>query len=108
MTRIGRYSFSAWDSICCPIEKGGLGFRHLDIQNEAFLMKLAFRLIFGKDVLWFRAASLSTFVVLITLCFLLPYNFQVRELDRFGFWFDSVAQAKQVLDKVVHFCLTLR
>ncbi|KAL4319174.1 hypothetical protein GQ457_18G021280 [Hibiscus cannabinus] len=32
----------------------------------------------------------------------------VRELDRFGFWFDSVAQAKQVIDKVVHFCFTLR
>ncbi|KAL4324791.1 hypothetical protein GQ457_11G032530 [Hibiscus cannabinus] len=61
-----------------------------------------------KIFLQFRAASLSTFVVLITLCFLLPYNFQVRELDRFGFWFDSVAQANQVLDKVVHFCLTLR
>ncbi|KAL4353854.1 hypothetical protein GQ457_06G017080 [Hibiscus cannabinus] len=44
--------FLHWDDLCLPTSQGGFGFRHIETQNEAFLMKLVFQLIANKDALW--------------------------------------------------------
>lgn len=41
-----------WKDICKPKRAGGLGFKDLGKQNEAFLMKLGFDLILWPDQLW--------------------------------------------------------
>ncbi|KAE8695366.1 Detected protein of unknown function [Hibiscus syriacus] len=43
-----------WENICKPIVKGGMGIRKLNVQNEAFLMKLAYKLVVNSDQLWAR------------------------------------------------------
>lgn len=41
-----------WDYICNPKYLGGLGFRNLHILNNAFLLKLAWRLLTDTKSLW--------------------------------------------------------
>lgn len=43
-----------WDKVCRPKVDGGLGFRHMRINNKAFLMKIAWSLIVDRDTLWVR------------------------------------------------------
>ncbi|KAL4383151.1 hypothetical protein GQ457_15G017520 [Hibiscus cannabinus] len=42
----------SWEVLCKPMLDGGLGFKNLEEQNCAFLMKLAFGLVSRKDELW--------------------------------------------------------
>ena len=42
----------AWDEVCKPKKKGGLGLRHAQLNNKAFLMKLGWQLISRRDALW--------------------------------------------------------
>ncbi|CAN1144455.1 Putative ribonuclease H protein At1g65750 [Linum perenne] len=42
----------AWDKVCIPKEKGGLGLRLARQLNRAFLTKLAFTFLKEKDKLW--------------------------------------------------------
>ncbi|KAE8690286.1 hypothetical protein F3Y22_tig00110903pilonHSYRG00056 [Hibiscus syriacus] len=41
-----------WEDMCRPIHQGGLGFRQLSRQNDAFMMKVAFNVLANKDQLW--------------------------------------------------------
>ncbi|KAE8707428.1 hypothetical protein F3Y22_tig00110384pilonHSYRG00841 [Hibiscus syriacus] len=43
-----------WENICKPTVNGGLGLRKLSVQNEALLMKLAYKLVVNSDQLWAR------------------------------------------------------
>ncbi|KAE8681890.1 hypothetical protein F3Y22_tig00111298pilonHSYRG00016 [Hibiscus syriacus] len=43
-----------WDDVRRSVPEGGLGFRKIAIQNEAFLMKLAFNLLTRKNDLWVK------------------------------------------------------
>ncbi|XP_026416756.1 uncharacterized protein LOC113312216 [Papaver somniferum] len=38
-----------WDSVCSPIDEGGLGLRRLEILNKARLIKLFWKIINGDD-----------------------------------------------------------
>ncbi|XP_057790938.1 uncharacterized protein LOC131008050 [Salvia miltiorrhiza] len=39
----------SWDRVCTPWEEGGLGVRSFDNMNKSFLMKLAWKVIKGRD-----------------------------------------------------------
>ncbi|KAL4367435.1 hypothetical protein GQ457_05G028150 [Hibiscus cannabinus] len=41
-----------WETMKLPTSEGGLGFRDLEHQNHALLMKLGFALIINTDALW--------------------------------------------------------
>ncbi|CAL1381562.1 unnamed protein product [Linum trigynum] len=43
-----------WDTLCQPKEEGGLGLRSATRMNEAFMMKIAWRLMTEADSLWAR------------------------------------------------------
>ncbi|KAE8676041.1 hypothetical protein F3Y22_tig00111634pilonHSYRG00007 [Hibiscus syriacus] len=43
-----------WEELCQPLKDGGIGMKKVHSQNEAFLMKLAFRLIADNSKLWVR------------------------------------------------------
>ncbi|XP_039030625.1 uncharacterized protein LOC120165108 [Hibiscus syriacus] len=47
----------SWDELCKPTDNGGMGFKKLQIQNEAFLMKISFRLLSEKRHLWARVLT---------------------------------------------------
>lgn len=42
----------AWERVCSPKSQGGLGFRDLECNNEAHMMKLAWQLTKDSDKLW--------------------------------------------------------
>ncbi|KAJ4780270.1 RNA-directed DNA polymerase (reverse transcriptase)-related family protein [Rhynchospora pubera] len=42
----------AWEKICKPIDKGGLGVRNLNDVGEALFLKLAWAIVSGEDKLW--------------------------------------------------------
>lgn len=44
----------AWDAICKPKQRGGLGLRHAHLQNRAYLMKIGWRLATKRDDLWVK------------------------------------------------------
>ncbi|XP_039002873.1 uncharacterized protein LOC120129447 [Hibiscus syriacus] len=44
----------SWDRICMPIEQGGLGVQRIVTQNEAFLMRLGYKLLTNEKQLWAR------------------------------------------------------
>ncbi|KAK4267368.1 hypothetical protein QN277_024155 [Acacia crassicarpa] len=44
----------AWDVVCQPKSRGGLGIRHSNYFNQAYLMKLGWRLIARRDDLWVK------------------------------------------------------
>ena len=44
----------AWDRIYSEEKNGGLGIRKMKLNNEAFLMKLAFNMVKNRDSLWAR------------------------------------------------------
>lgn len=50
----GFYALKAWEDICKPKEKGGLGFRYFEDINLAFLSKLAWKLAREDNTLWIR------------------------------------------------------
>ena len=41
-----------WTEVCKPKTCGGLGLRHLDTSNQAYIMKVGWGLIQKKDDLW--------------------------------------------------------
>ena len=45
----------AWDKICLPKSKGGLGIRKADAINQAFQCKLAWRVLIKEYSLWVHA-----------------------------------------------------
>ncbi|KAK8664047.1 hypothetical protein V6N13_083850 [Hibiscus sabdariffa] len=47
-----KVSLVNWNSVCRPSSHGGLGLRQVHLQNDAFLMKMAFRLITQSTSLW--------------------------------------------------------
>ncbi|KAA3464882.1 LINE-1 reverse transcriptase isogeny [Gossypium australe] len=47
-----KLSLVAWDSICQPSSRGGLGIRQLGDQNTSFLMKIGFGLVLKSSDLW--------------------------------------------------------
>ncbi|XP_026451890.1 uncharacterized protein LOC113352259 [Papaver somniferum] len=38
-----------WDSVCSPIDEGGIGLRRLEILNKSLLMKLYWKILNGDD-----------------------------------------------------------
>ncbi|KAE8702100.1 hypothetical protein F3Y22_tig00110503pilonHSYRG00817 [Hibiscus syriacus] len=50
----GGVSLVKWETICNPIIKGGLGMKKLSTQNDAFLIKIAYKLVVNPDQLWAR------------------------------------------------------
>ncbi|KAE8723185.1 hypothetical protein F3Y22_tig00012724pilonHSYRG00007 [Hibiscus syriacus] len=50
-TKLG-VNLANWNEVCTPISNGGLGFKHLEKQNDAFLMKIAFNLVLHPNQLW--------------------------------------------------------
>ena len=44
----------AWDSVCKPKSKGGLGLRKMKVQNKAYMMKLGWKLMNRRDDLWVK------------------------------------------------------
>ncbi|GMI82239.1 hypothetical protein HRI_001893200 [Hibiscus trionum] len=49
-----KISLINWDSLCQPIEHGGLGIRKIFDFNMAFVMKLSFALVTALDSFWVR------------------------------------------------------
>ncbi|XP_026399135.1 uncharacterized protein LOC113294986 [Papaver somniferum] len=49
--------FISWDSINVSKEMGGLGFRDLEIFNEALICKLVWKIITEQDLLWVQILS---------------------------------------------------
>ncbi|KAK8556709.1 hypothetical protein V6N12_003104 [Hibiscus sabdariffa] len=49
-----KVSLVNWESICQPIQRGGLGFRNVYSQNQAFIQKLGFLFISNPQALWVR------------------------------------------------------
>lgn len=41
-----------WEKVCTPKEFGGLGIRNLKLLNQAFIIKLGWRLVKDKESLW--------------------------------------------------------
>ncbi|KAL6514499.1 hypothetical protein OROGR_020078 [Orobanche gracilis] len=50
----GRKSRVAWDDVCKPRTKGGLGLRHLETWNKAVLLKLLWAIHMKEDKLWVK------------------------------------------------------
>ncbi|XP_072067045.1 uncharacterized protein [Arachis hypogaea] len=48
-----------WETLCRPKLQGGLGFRKITIMNEAFLMKLFWRIITQPDALWAQVLKIK-------------------------------------------------
>ena len=46
------HSLAAWDMVCRPKKKGGLGVLNLQIQNKALLLKYLHKFIHKQDVPW--------------------------------------------------------
>lgn len=46
------HSLAAWDIVCKPKKKGGLGIINLEIQNTALLLKLLHKFFNKKDLPW--------------------------------------------------------
>ncbi|KAK4265131.1 hypothetical protein QN277_026221 [Acacia crassicarpa] len=44
----------AWDEVCMTKQRGGLGLRHAKYHNQAFLMKLGWRLVTHREDLWVK------------------------------------------------------
>lgn len=42
----------SWDQLCRPIDKGGLGFKNLEIQNSCLLAKKIHRLHVNRNSPW--------------------------------------------------------
>ncbi|XP_052484875.1 uncharacterized protein LOC128039968 [Gossypium raimondii] len=47
-------SLIGWDKVYLPTNKGGLGFRHINSQNKAFMRNLGINLINKVDDLWMK------------------------------------------------------
>ena len=47
-----RQSLAAWDLVCLPKNKGGLGVLNLRVQNEALLMKFLHKFYNHHDIPW--------------------------------------------------------
>ena len=45
-------SLAAWDKICKPKNKGGIGVINLSIQNQALLLKYLDKFYNRRDLLW--------------------------------------------------------
>ncbi|KAJ4819788.1 RNA-directed DNA polymerase (reverse transcriptase)-related family protein [Rhynchospora pubera] len=54
-------TFIAWEKICAPIDKGGLGVRNLNIVGEALFLKLVWDIISGEDKLWVKLCKAKYF-----------------------------------------------
>jgi hypothetical protein len=46
----------AWNQVCMPKEKGGLGMKDVAIQNQCLLLKLLHRLHHPANLAWARWA----------------------------------------------------
>ncbi|KAJ4791099.1 RNA-directed DNA polymerase (reverse transcriptase)-related family protein [Rhynchospora pubera] len=51
----------AWDKICKPIDKGGLGVRNLHDAGEALFLKLAWAIVSEDDKLWVQLCKAKYF-----------------------------------------------
>lgn len=49
-----KLSLVSWDKCCMPMDRGGLGFRHLHFQNKAFLLKLGMNFVNNMNDFWVR------------------------------------------------------
>ncbi|KAK8369611.1 hypothetical protein V6Z12_A01G122200 [Gossypium hirsutum] len=49
-----KISLIKWEEVCKPIKSGGLGFKILSKQNDAFLMKIGFNLIQQSNQRWIQ------------------------------------------------------
>ena len=49
-----KMSMVGWNKICMPKLKGGLGFKKLDVMNQALLMKLSWEVVLNSDKLWVK------------------------------------------------------
>ncbi|KAJ4820771.1 RNA-directed DNA polymerase (reverse transcriptase)-related family protein [Rhynchospora pubera] len=54
-------TFIAWDKICTPIEKGGLGVWNLNMVGEALFLKLVWSIVSGEDNLWVQLCKAKYF-----------------------------------------------
>ena len=64
-----RQSLAAWDLVCLPNNKGGLGVLNLKVQNEALLMKFLHKFYNHHDIPW---VSLIWIPTMIALSLILP------------------------------------
>ena len=49
-----RVPYVAWEYVCLPRKKGGLGVKNLDLWNAASIAKLVWAISMKKDILWVR------------------------------------------------------
>src|SRR3954469_15827567 len=54
MERISEKSLAAWDLVCKPKNKGGLGIMNIPLQNEALLIKHLHKFYNQHDVPWVK------------------------------------------------------
>ncbi|KAJ4757665.1 RNA-directed DNA polymerase (reverse transcriptase)-related family protein [Rhynchospora pubera] len=54
-------TFIAWDKVCTPLEKGGLGVRNLNTVGEALFLKLVWALLSDEDKLWVQLCKAKYF-----------------------------------------------
>ncbi|XP_026410952.1 uncharacterized protein LOC113306204 [Papaver somniferum] len=53
--------FKSWFYVCYPKRDGGLGFKNLRATNEAFLTKLAWRMVNNPDAEWIKVLEAKYF-----------------------------------------------
>lgn len=49
-----RFHSVSWDRVCKPKEEGGLGLKSAHLMNQAYLIKLGWRLVSNSTTLWSR------------------------------------------------------
>ncbi|KAL4298891.1 hypothetical protein AHAS_Ahas17G0046200 [Arachis hypogaea] len=49
-----RVHLISWETLCLPKDAGGLGFKRLEVMNQAFLFKICWNLNEDPDTLWAR------------------------------------------------------
>ena len=70
-----------WDRICKPKTHGGLGFKKLDVMNQALLRKLTWEVVSNSDKLWVKVFCSKYGLDLGKLPLTLPEKQRVSDMD---------------------------
>jgi hypothetical protein len=71
-------SLAAWDMVCKPKEKGGLGIINLKLQNAALLLKHLHKFYNNFDTPWVTHITMIRFLMLLVL--LVPFGGEMSSL----------------------------